>query len=93
MKNMKKILIVLVVLAFIVAGCGNTKVIDGVEYDTYGLFNEGKMKNENVEYRLIVGNVVWSIILVETIVFPIYFVGFSIYEPVGKKGEVIKGKI
>jgi hypothetical protein len=68
-----------------VIGCGNSKVIDNKTYGTYGLLNEETKKNPNIKYRMIVGNVIWSIILCETIVFPIYFVGFSLYEPVEKK--------
>lgn len=67
------------------AGCGNTKVINGLEYDTYGIANESRKKNPDIEYRVIIGNVVWSCILVETIIAPIYFICFSLYEPVGSK--------
>ena len=41
----------------------------------------------------IVGNVVWSVLLVETVIAPIYFLGFSLFEPVGPKGEVENGVI
>ena len=68
-------------------GCGNTKVIDGVEYDTYGLFNEGDKMNPDIKYSIIKGNVIWSVILCETIVAPIYFIGFSMYEPVRKANK------
>ena len=90
---MKKVLIVLIIVAFALTGCGSAKVIDDVKYETYGLLNQDKMKNENVEYRLIVGNFIWGILLVETVIAPVYFFGFSIFEPVGKKGEVLKGEI
>jgi hypothetical protein len=89
---MKKVLIIVVVLAFIVAGCGRSKVIDNVEYETYGLLNSDKMKNDNIEYRLIMGNLIWGIVLIETVIAPVYFFGFSLFEPVGKKVEVIKGQ-
>jgi len=75
-------------------GCGDTKIIDGIEYDTYGLINDDEKKNPNIQYEVIWGNVVWGAILVETIVAPIYFFGFSLWEPVGKKtgeiGQVIR---
>lgn len=80
----------------ILSACGDTKVIDGVEYDTYGLLNQNEKKNPLIEYEIIVGNVIWSIILIETIVFPVYFIGFSLFEPVDKinsgapKGEIRK---
>ena len=75
------------------SGCGDVKTIDGLTYDTYGLINESEKRNPDIEYELIIGNIVWSCILVETIVAPIYFIGFSMYEPVGKKkpkGVIIK---
>lgn len=75
------------------SGCGDTKSIHGVTYDTYGFLNEGEKRNPDVEYELIVGNVIWGIILVETIIAPIYFFGFSLYQPVGAKGEVVKGQV
>ena len=76
------------------AGCGSTKVIDGVEYDTHGLFNKDEKKNQNIQYELVWGNIIWGAILCETVVAPIYFYGFSMWEPVGKKtgvvGQVVK---
>uniref|UniRef100_A0A6M3IW49 Lipoprotein n=1 Tax=viral metagenome TaxID=1070528 RepID=A0A6M3IW49_9ZZZZ len=74
-----------VILVFGMMACGSTKVIEGVEYDTYGLINKNDNRNPDVKYKIIIGNIVWSIILVETIAAPIYFLGFSIYEPVRKK--------
>lgn len=87
---MTKLILVAVML---VAGCGNNRVVAGTEYGTYGLFNEDTGRNPNVEYRLIVGNVVWSVILVRTIIAPVYFIGFSLYEPVGPKGGVVPGAV
>jgi hypothetical protein len=90
--NMKAAATVLVI-ALALTGCGDTKVIDGVEYDTYGLFDESDKRNPNIKYELIVGNVVWSVVLVETVVAPIYFLGFSLWEPVGLKGDHVPGVI
>ena len=89
-------LIVLFIMSTSIISCGDKKDIrlcdnDGIceiyTFDTYGFINSGDKKNDNVEYRLIVGNVVWSIILVETVIAPFYFWGFSIYEPVGIKDK------
>ena len=84
----KKMMVWLVVLLFCVSmvGCGSSKVIDRKVCDTYGLFNINS-KCENVKYETITGNVVWGILLFETIVGPVYFFGFSLYEPVGKIDE------
>ena len=68
-------------------GCGQVKEIDGFTYDTYGWINEREKRNPDIEYQIIIGNVVWSCILVETIIAPVWFTGFSLYEPVGKKNH------
>lgn len=82
---MKKILSIVMILIILCSfsACGSTKEIDGVTYGTYGLINRSEMRNPNIQYGLIVGNVVWSVILCETILAPIYFIGFSMYEPRG----------
>jgi len=81
---MKKVLSILMIIAFLsLVGCGNAKTINGKYCDTYGLVNKDDYKCKDVRYRVIVGNVIWGILLVETIVAPIYFFGFSLYEPVG----------
>jgi hypothetical protein len=85
-KSLKKFVIAVLIMSFVsaTAGCGDTKRIDGITYDTYGLINKDEKRNPDIKYRLIIGNVVWSVILVETIVAPLYFIGFSMYEPVRK---------
>ena len=86
---MKKITSIIIILCLLImfSGCGNTKIIDGIEYDTYGLINKEEKRNPDIKYRLIIGNIVWSAILCETIIAPIYFIGFSIYEPYRKAIE------
>ena len=92
---MKKFIAILTITTFLFTfyGCGNNKEIKSKTYGTYGLLNESDMKNPNVEYRLIIGNIIWSCILVETIIAPIYFIGFSLYEPVGIKTTIEKGVV
>jgi len=72
-------------------GCAETKVIDGVEYDTFGLVDQEEKRNPDIQYEVSWGNVFWGIVFSETIIAPIYFFGYSLYEPVGKKPE-IKGE-
>jgi len=93
---MKKTIAIFLTAMFLfsfVAGCGDNKVIDGKEYTTYGFLNKSEKRNPNVQYELIVGNVIWGILLVETIIAPVYFFGFSLYEPVGKRGTVEPGVV
>jgi hypothetical protein len=81
----------------ILTGCGDPKTIPtvvhtdeyghqttrNITYGTYGLANSGTEQNRDIEYRVIWGNVIWGCLLCETIIMPIYFFGFSLYEPVG----------
>ncbi len=76
-----------ILIASILAGCGSPMDHNGKHYPTYGFFNEASQRSEKMCYELSVGNVVWSIILIETIVMPIYFIGFSLFNPIGPKGE------
>ena len=76
--------------AVITSGCAQSKVIDGVEYDTHGLFNKDEKRNPNIQYELSWGNIILGVVLFETIVAPIYFYGFSMWEPVGKKTEIVE---
>jgi len=62
-------------------GCGNGLEINGSYHDTYGLLSLDK-KDPEVCYKAIFGNIVLAVILVEAIIPTIYFVGWSIFEPV-----------
>ena len=87
--NIMKKLIALILSVSLLTACGRpmdiTTATGTKEYPTYGLFNESTDKSKNVCYKISVGNVVWSIVLIETIVMPVYFVGFSLYNPIGPK--------
>ena len=54
---MKKLLCIIVVCTLL-AGCGQSKEIKGKVYGTYGLINSNEMKNPEIEYRLIIGNLI-----------------------------------
>lgn len=86
---MKRFIALFLIITFtlFILGCGDTKVINGTEYDTYGIANSNEIKNKDIKYRVIIGNVVWSCILVETVIVPIYFICFSLYEPVSTKNH------
>lgn len=84
MKTNKVIASILILVFMVFAvGCGQPKSINGVTYDTYGVLNADTHKNPNIKYEISVGNVVWSILLFETVIAPVYFFGFDIYNPVG----------
>lgn len=87
-KHITMLLICTVLVGSIfLCGCGDPKTINGVRYNTYGFINADSEKSSQVEYRVIYGNVIWSIILCNTIVAPVYFLGFDLYEPIGLKQQ------
>ncbi len=84
---MKRFLIIFLVLSFLCVACGENAYIDGKQYKTKGILTMYEM-DDNIEYQLILGNVIWAVLLIYTVVFPVYFFGFSMWEPIGVKGEV-----
>ena len=83
---MKKIVAVLLVLTLpLIWGCADNKTIDGKLYKKYGLINKDDIKDETIEYDLVVGNFIWSFILIETIIAPIYFFGFALYREISSQ--------
>ena len=80
---MKKFIAMLSLVAFLGAvsiGCGSDYRVNGKLCPTYGLINAEQEKCQDVKYKVIVGNVVWSVVLFSTIIAPVFFLGFSIYE-------------
>lgn len=88
---MKAVSIVLI-LSLVLTACAQPMTICGTTYDSYGLMNQDDKKNPDIQYEIVWGNVIWSAILIETFIFPIYFFGFSLFQPVGLKSPV-KGAI
>lgn len=80
MKN----IIAALLLVILSTGCGDDMTINGVEYETKGLITKDE-KDPCVQYKVIVGNVIWGTVLVATVWAPVYFWGFSVYEPTGQK--------
>ena len=83
---MRTPLILALASTLVLAGCGKSLTTERTTYETYGLLNAAK-KNSAVCYEISAGNLIWSFILVETIVFPIYLVGFSLFNPVRLKSS------
>jgi hypothetical protein len=77
--------IIIAALALQLVGCGQPLTDSGREIPTYGLLNAEQSKNSDYNYEISIGNVIWGIVLIETIAAPIYFFGFSLYNPVSKK--------
>jgi hypothetical protein len=84
---MKKIVSILMCLIMVVVmfGCSDNLTIDNVTYETYGLINQDDNKAEYIKYKPCWGNIIWGVVLFETVIAPIYFFGFDMFEPVGYK--------
>ena len=87
MKNKAQILATLL-MAVLMTSCADSKkfTIDNKEVtvEPYGWFDMGA-KNDSVNYRLNAGNIVWSVILLGTVVVPVVLTGDQLWEPVSKK--------
>ncbi|MEK7158955.1 MAG: hypothetical protein AAB575_03520 [Patescibacteria group bacterium] len=98
MKGFYQAITILCLVAFtvVVTGCGENKTIclkEGCHtFVQYGFFNE-EDRNPNVQYQVVTWNVIWGIVLVETVVMPIVLFGWSLYEPVGPTAESIPGAL
>jgi hypothetical protein len=77
----------------LLSACGRDQTIRDVRYGRYGILNEAEMRNPDISYRLIIGNIVWAVVLAETIIAPIYFIGFDLWEPVGPQVSHAKGQV
>lgn len=103
---MKKIFSLLMIVSILLISCGSDKDIYFVNEKTaetkiytfkqYGLFDKDEIKNDKIEYKIIVGNVVWAILLCETLFVPFIIIGWYLYEPIGatvKVNDAPKGTI
>lgn len=89
MKKLLLVAIVLMMLASIFTSCAKSKVIEidnkQVLVEPYGVLNDQAIKNDSVIYQVSVGSVICSVIFCETLIVPIYTIGWDLYEPVKKK--------
>lgn len=84
---MKRI-VAIVAMGLMLSACARSATICGVTYEPYGLLSQDDKKNPDIAYEVVWGNVVWGVILAETIIMPIYFGGFSLFQPVGLKPKI-----
>lgn len=94
---MKKIFIFAVILTVLLSGCAKSKTFkrsDGTEFTArpYGWMDRNDYRIDGVEYDVCTGNVVWSIVLSETIVGPFLITGVGLYEPVSYSEDTNKEK-
>jgi hypothetical protein len=85
-----KRLIAMMMVVVMLGACGRPATLQpegkpAREYPTIGIFSSASQKSSSVCYEVSIGNVVWSILLLESVVFPLYFIGWSLYNPVSLK--------
>lgn len=86
-----KSVVALVTAISMLAACGRPLTTTSpatnkvVTYPTYGLLNEDANKSDNMCYSISAGNVIWSVLLIETVIAPVYFIGFSLFNPTHPK--------
>lgn len=80
---MKNILFLLIIITL--SSCADSKVINHRLYEPYGWVDYQAVKSEDIIYKANVGNIVWSILLSETIIVPIWLTGWQLYEPIEAK--------
>ncbi len=85
---MKKQIAIVLALALLLIGCAEHKTINGVTYLPYGLLNQEENKNPAITYEVPIENLIVGALLCETIIIPIYIVGWDLYEPVAVKPPV-----
>lgn len=84
---MRKPIAAVVAASLLLASCSTYVAPEARPYQSYGPFNEGTYKSEKVCYEVSGWSVFWGIILIETLIGPIYFFGYDLYNPVRlKKG-------
>ena len=81
----KTLTAMVVILALVIAttSCGGAlKPVNPMNaYPSYGIFDDDTNKSKNVCYKMSPMSVVLSIIFIETVIIPVYFVGWDLWDP------------
>lgn len=70
----------------LLSSCAEEKKINNVVYKPYGLLNP-EVKSDSVEYSISAGSVICAIVFSETLIAPVYIVGWDLYEPTKLKSN------
>jgi hypothetical protein len=86
---MRKLLILFSFILLVSTSCASTKYfeIDGkiVEAKPYGWINKNARKNDKIVYEVNPGNIIISILGIESVVLPVWLTGWQLFEPVKVK--------
>lgn len=79
---MKKIVAILatLMLAVFLSGCAGDVRTGGKVYQSFGVINEDAKRQPDMKYSVSFGSVVVGVLFIETIIVPIYVVGWDLYE-------------
>jgi hypothetical protein len=72
-------------MALALAGCSSSFHSNGKTYEPYGLVNQNTQKSDKACYEISFADVAMGVIFIESIIVPIYIVGWDMYEPVKEK--------
>lgn len=83
---MKKIVLLLLSVV-ILSACADSKTFtkeDGTTFtaEPYGWANYQSKKIDGVVYECCLGNVVWGVLGLETVIVPVWLSGWELFEPV-----------
>lgn len=82
--------ILALVLCLSLASCADEKTLsDGKTYQPYGWADYQEVKSSKVVYKPVVGNIIWSVITVQTVAVPVWLTGWQLYEPVRLKSDTV----
>ena len=84
---MKKLFLLALVASILLSGCAKSVNLNGKQYPPYGFFNQTTDKSTKVCYHLSAGSVIVAIIFVESIIVPIWTVGFDLWEATRIKND------
>lgn len=84
-KTLMKRTLALILIALTLVGCADERQIDDKVYETYGLANQDEIKDPNIVYRADVGSIVCAVIFSETLIVPVYIIGWDLWEPVRRR--------
>ena len=87
---MKKLLLFsLIAVMFTISSCADSKVLElngqRKEFQPYGWADYEELKNDSIQYKTNIGNIVLDVIFCQTIVVPVWLTGWQLYEPVKVK--------
>jgi hypothetical protein len=82
---MKRSIIALCLTALFLTGCAHPVKQGTMKYVPYGIANEQTKRDPNIKYEISAGSVVFAIVFFETIIAPVYIVGWDLYQPVVEK--------